>query len=209
MTMKIIKRSRFSLFSEGIIAVVAGLSILSGCGGESAAVPNSYQTYNHKDGSFKLVYPAGWEIESGGKGPLARAKFTSGDALISVSTSVAGSLKGDIAQSTGVMPGGTEGAADRQPVAQVHESEKKGFEEDESVTEKPPEAVNTGLGDGRKSEYTGSKTFGGDIHGYRATTLSRDLEIRIICECSESQWKDLKPVFDKVIESVAQGRPEP
>jgi hypothetical protein len=195
------------IFNQSAMLVICAAMAISGCS-EPAVVPNAYQIYNHKDGSFKIEYPQGWKVESGGKGRLARAKFTSGDAFISVSMDLVGSLKGDIAQSMGVMAGGTEGGANRPPVAEVHESEKKGFEEDEGVTEKAPVAVNTGFGEGRKSEYTGSKTLGGDIHGYRATALGRDLEIRVICECSEDQWNALKPIFDKVIESVSKGRPE-
>jgi hypothetical protein len=195
------------IFNQSAMLVICTAMAISGCS-EPAVVPTSYQIYNHKDGSFKIEYPQGWTVTSGGKGQLAHATFTSGDAFISVKTSLVGSLKGDIAQSMGVTAGGTEGGAERPPVAEVHESEKKSFEEDEGVTEKAPVAVNTGFGDARKSEYTGSKTFGGDIHGYRATTLGRDLEIRVICECSEDQWNALKPIFDKVIESVSKGRPE-
>jgi hypothetical protein len=195
------------IFKYGVMMAFGAAMAMSGCS-EPAVVPTSYKTYNHQDGSFKIDYPAGWEMTSGGKGQLAHARFNSGDAFISVKTSLAGPLKGDIAQSMGVMAGGTEGKEERPPVATVHESEKKAFEEDESVQEKAPVAINTGLGDARKSEYTGSKSLGGDIHGYRATTLSRDLEIRVICECSEEQWNALKPVFDKVIESVSLGRPE-
>jgi hypothetical protein len=191
----------------GLVIVIAAATAMSGCS-EPAVVPDAYQIYNSKDGSFKIEYPQGWEVAGGGKGRLARAKFTSGDAFISVSMDLVGSLKGDIAQSTGVMAGGTEGGANRPPVAEVHESEKKGFEEDEDVTEKPPVAVNTGFGEARKSEYTGSTTFSGDIHGYRATALGRDLEISVVCQCSEDQWNALKPIFDKVIESVSKGRPE-
>jgi hypothetical protein len=195
------------IFNQSAMLVICAALALSGCS-EPAVVPTAYQIYNHKDGSFKIEYPQGWEVQSGGKGKLAWAKFTSGDASIRVDTSEFGSLHGSIAQSMGVMEGGADNAGKREPVSVVHDSDKQGFEEDNSVKEKAPVAINTGLGDGRKSEYTGSETFGGDIHGYRATALSLNLQIRVVCKCSENQWNALKPVFDKVIESVSQGRPE-
>jgi hypothetical protein len=191
------------------ISAVGAAFMLSGCEGPPTAVPSSYQTYNHKDGSFQIQYPAGWEEENGGKGTLAWAKFTAGNAEISVDTSTVGSLKGNIAQSMGIMAGGPDSASEgRQPVGAVHESEKADYEEKETVKEQTPVPVTTGFGDSRKSEYTGTKALGGARHGYRVTALGRDLRIRVICECPESEWASLKPAFDKVIESVSQGRPE-
>jgi len=42
---------------------------------------------------------------------------------------------------------------------------------------------------------------------FRATVLSRDKRVRIVCQCPEAEWQTLKPVFDKVIESVAPAKP--
>jgi hypothetical protein len=184
--------------------------MLALCGCSSpASVPQSYKPYNCKDGTFSIQYPDKWEAQGGGKGTYAWAKFTSGNAEILVNTSVASSLIGDIA-SAGTMASGMDGASDpsREPVAKVHEMEREGFEEDEGVKEKPPVVIQTKMNDGRKSEFTGSKTFGGAIHGYRTTVLGHDYRLRVVCTCSQAQWKVLQPAFDKVIESLAPGRPE-
>jgi hypothetical protein len=72
------------------------------------------------------------------------------------------------------------------------------------VQEQDPTIVKTGMMDGRRSEFTGTRTFGAPIHGYRATALSIDRRIRVVCRCSESQWESLKPAFEKAIASVSK-----
>ncbi len=69
--------------------------------------------------------------------------------------------------------------------------------------------MKTGFPDARKSEFSGSKTFGGKIRGCRVTALSSHKRIRVVCECPESEWEALKPAFDKAIESVAMGKAQP
>ena len=98
---------------------------------------------------------------------------------------------------------------DLAPVAQVHEMEKEEFaEEIGGCEEQAPLAVKTGLGDARKSEFTTSGTFGGTIRGYRVTALSLDRRVRVVCQCSESDWENLQPAFDRVIESLGPGTPQ-
>jgi hypothetical protein len=185
---------------------LAGWAIsLGGCGGP-AAVPTSYNTFKSADGSFKIEYPAQWSAEGGGgKGGVAWAKFTSGNSEIKVETNVAGSLMGDIAKSTGSLLGG-EAAEDPAPVALVHEQEKAGFEEDAGVQEQKAAPVKTGIPEARKAEFTGNKTFGGSIHGYRVTALSTQRRIRVVCQCPEAEWTSLKPAFDKIIETLSFGK---
>lgn len=85
---------------NGSFRLVTFLSLLSmvaicGCGG-SVAIPSSYESWNAKDGTFKLDYPANWEAKGGGKHGLQWAKFTSGPAIIRVDTDVSSSLMGGI-----------------------------------------------------------------------------------------------------------------
>ncbi len=122
-----------------------------------------------------------------------------------------GSLMGDLAGPRTMHVGGQVVTVNEEnaPVAKVHEQEKQGFEDDEGVTEQKPAVVKTGFSDARKSEFTGSKTFGGAIHGCRVTALSSTRRIRVVCECPESEWEALKPAFDKAIESMGMGKPQP
>ena len=192
-----------------LAAVVGAALAVAGCAGK-AVVPTSYDTYNSKDGSFQLQYPAGWDADGGDRSGYAWAKFTSGNAVISVDANLAGSLMGDVAKSKIHIPGiQVEQGAERDPVAAVHAQEKQGFEDDEGVTEQQAVVVKTGFPDARKSEFTGTKTFGGSIRGCRVTALSSTKRIRLVCECPESEWEALKPAFDKAIESLGMGKAQP
>jgi hypothetical protein len=204
MTMKIRNRKMWAL------AVLAGAVLaMSGCSGP-AVVPAAYNTYNSDDGTFQIQYPAEWKVEGGGTRGYNWAKFTSGSAQILVESNVAGSLVADISKigSPVHVTSGQAEQPDRAPVAVVHEHERQGFEEDEGVQEQEPVILQTALSEARKSEFTGARTFGGAIRGYRATALSSENRIRVVCQCSESQWEALTPAFDKVIASVARGKPQ-
>ena len=193
------KHDRAMVWLVAAVGLVCGIS---GCGGNPAAVPTSYDTYKAKDGSFQIQYPANWEAKGGGVAGRAWAKFTSGNAEIAVEADAAGSVMADIAQPNRVA--GQEKDPNREAVAVVHTGEKSAFEEQTGVQEQDPTIVKTGLTDGRRSEFTGARTFGAPIHGYRATVLSIDRRIRVVGQCSESQWESLKPAFEKVIASVSK-----
>jgi hypothetical protein len=182
-----------------LVAAVSLVGALVGCGGSPAIVPTSYQTFKGKDDAFQLEVPVGWEQSGGGVPGRAWAKFKSGSAEIGVDADVMGSVMADIASPHGQIQ---EKDPTREAVHKVHVGEKDGFEEKEGVKEGEPSVIKTAMTDGRRSEFTGAPTFGAATHGYRATVLSVDRRIRIICKCSESQWATLKPVFDKVIASV-------
>ena len=201
-------RSPFRARKETVsVAVVVFLCAMGGCG-EKAIVPTSYEAYNCKDGNFKISYPAGWQVQSSGKGRYASARFTSGKALISVKTSLAGSLFGSMAETGVLKVTHPNQPVRRSPVTSVHLMEKESFQENEGVEEEDPMKIQTGLGEGQKSEFHGSNAFGAETHGYRVTTLSRDYRIRVVCKCPASEWESLQPAFDKVIESVGFGRAE-
>jgi hypothetical protein len=179
-------------------ALTGLLAAVCGCG--QAVVPASYQQYSAQDGSFEILRPAEWQASGGGK-DAAWAKFTSGGARINVDTDMVGSLLGDLAQASG-----QDGAPKHDPIVEAHNFDHRMFEEQNGVVEKNSVAVKTGYGTGRVSEFTGTAMFGGAIHGYRATALTRDKRLRIVCQCPEAEWEPLKPVFDKVIASVANGK---
>jgi hypothetical protein len=190
-----------------LFIAVALVGLIAGCS-ERTVVPTSFDAYNCKDGNFKIQYPAGWQVESGGKGSYASASFTSGKAQVLVSTSLAGSLMGSMAESGMLKMTNPNVPAHLPPVAAVHEAEKQPFQDDQSVQEQEAVVVQTGLGEGRKAEFRGTNGFGGETRGYRVTTLSRDYRIRVVCQCSAADWDALKPSFDKIIESLGIGKAE-
>ena len=48
--------------------------------------------------------------------------------------------------------------------------------------------------------------FGGAIRGYRATALTHDKRVRIVCQCPEAEWQALKPAFDKVMKEASRAK---
>jgi hypothetical protein len=195
--------------SKQLLACVVGLGLLAiaGCEGP-AVVPASYKEYVSGDKSFKLQVPAQWTTEDSARPGNVWATFKSGGAKIAVETSAAGSVIGDIAGGpmggmVGLAPAG--GAQTQAPVDVVHQKEKAGFESDEGVKEGEPAPVTTACGEGRKSEFTGSRTIGPRVRGYRVTVVGPQYRVRLVCECPVTEWDKLKPAFDKAIESLGRG----
>ncbi len=197
-----------SLWLQKSLSVLSVLLVVaSGCG-QKAVVPSSYEPYNCKDGNFKIEYPAGWKAESFGKGSYASAKFTSGNAVIAVDTSLASGLMGGLANGGMVKMVDPNAPAEIPPVVAVHQMEKETFETDEGAKESEPVMVQTGLGDAQKAEFKGAGAFGGETRGYRVTALSRDYRIRVICKCPAAEWDAMRPAFDKVVLTLGAGRVE-
>jgi hypothetical protein len=174
---------------------------LGGCS-EPTAVPKTYKTFSDDAKIFKIDYPDGWECQSSSGRDYSRAKFTSGSAEIEVNADPAAQvLLAEIAQ-TGIQP--VSSNLDNSTAARnAHWLEKTKYEEQNGVKEQEkPVTATTKLGGGVKSEFTGAYTFGGDMRGYRATTMNDDKRIRVICRCPAEEWDTLKPVFDLVIASV-------
>jgi hypothetical protein len=98
------------------------------------------------------------------------------------------------------------------PVAPVEKAHKRGKKAMASkfkdYEEKPMLALNSGLGEGRCSEWTGKGggLLGGPMHGYRATFLNTERRITVRCECPEQDWPTLKPAFEKVVASLGAHR---
>jgi hypothetical protein len=197
--------NRRVLLSFSFVALAGFAVVLSGCG-EPTTVPKSYKTFIAVDKSFKIDYPDEWTADSGGKGGYAWAKFTSGSSEISVNANVVGSLMGDIASRPHHAVLGEQPDPETAPVAIVHEQERETFEEDADVKEKTAEVAKTGIQEARRAEFTGERTIGSSIHGYRVTALTTQRRIRVVCQCPEGEWESLKPAFDKIVESLGLGK---
>jgi len=184
-------------------ATAVALLTLGGCTG-ATVMPTTYETYDTKDGSFRIEYPAGWEVTAGGARGSPWVKIVSGSAELDVDADTTGSILADIAKSqVPMLEIGDH--SDAPPIQKLHESDKEDFDKEWGATEQASVAVATQLGDSLKSEFTGTGLLGGAFHGYRVTALSRDKRIRVVCRCSEAQWQSLQPAFDKMIASVAMG----
>jgi hypothetical protein len=182
---------------------------MGGCSSEPAVVPVSFTTYNAADGTFACDAPEGWKIDGGGKNGPVWAKFISGPATINIKADVAGSLVGDIAGSLG---GGDQAVLPQdEPVHVVHiDGIEKAAEDYNGYTETPtsPTIMSVSLGPGRVSEFTAKTDFGSMLHGYRATVLGHDKRVTVFCVAPESDWKALKPAFDRILASLERGSVE-
>jgi hypothetical protein len=185
------------------VVVCAALLTTAGCG--SVTAPSSYTEYNAKNGSFKCQRPADWETKGGGRG-FHKASFKSGPASIVLLAKVDGSLLGDIA---GGRMAGDDVPEELTAEAQVHELYLRQAEEDfGNYEEKDAEVIKTDLGNGRISEFTASGAFGEKVRGFRATVLAHNECITVIAKCPEKHWDNLKPAFEKVINSLGRGEAE-
>jgi hypothetical protein len=191
----------------------AVLLSLVGCGGKVPA-PASYKTWKATDGTFVIQYPEGWEAQGGGKQGVQWAEFSYGSARIRIDVSTTSSLIGDIAGSTNTLLGLNEPLSDvdpelmeeMAPVAQAHEFYQKAYPVELSAyKEQEPVAYHAPLGDCRKSEFTARSGAARKLRGYRATAMTRDKGVHILCQCTDANWKTLQPAFDRVLASIAYG----
>jgi hypothetical protein len=184
-----------------MVCILVGIS---GCGGVVPA-PKSFVAYHSPDGKFSCDYPKGWAAEVGaGKpdAPYSYAKFTMGNAEIRVDADFAGSLFGDMAKASGAMSGD-----DEAPSARVHPLGVRHMKEEfNNYKEKEAKAFRSkGMGEGRRSVFTADQMLGGKTYGYRATLLSGDRRITVLCTCPATNWNALKPAFERVIDSLRLG----
>ena len=188
------------------LALILSLSTaVLGCGGHVPA-PKEYVTYHSTDGRFDCDCPKGWETDGDGKpdSPNCWAKLTSGNAIINVTADFAGSLFGDIAKAGA---GGGFGQPVEAPVARVHPMGQRAMKEEfNNYQERDAVAFQSkGLGEGRRSIFVADQSLGGKVYGYRATLLSGDRRITIVCSCPATNWKELKPAFERVTASLRRG----
>jgi hypothetical protein len=183
-----------------LLALSAASLFVAGCGASGpVSVPTGYTRFDSADKQFMCEAPNGWEINAtGSKGVLSNSSFKSGSAKINIASDLAGSLMAG--------PGRPPDPNVEPPVVAIHEMGKEKLtNEIPNAQEQPADKIQTILGEGRISEFTAPGSFGGKIRGYRATVLSRDRRLTVICQCSESDWENLKGPFNKVIASLAPG----
>ncbi|MBN2577967.1 MAG: hypothetical protein JXB10_03170 [Pirellulales bacterium] len=183
-----------------LMALTVALLASAGCGG-NAVVPSSYSTYTDSNNFFTIQAPDGWDSKDGGDRKHGWIEYSSGTAKIAVDASPISDLIFSIAE-TGVVPMVGPGLDPSKAAKKVHWLEKPGFEENQDVKEERATPVQTRAGKGLQSEFTGENAFGTALHGYRATAVVNDKRVQIICQCPETEWNTLKPVFDTVIASV-------
>jgi hypothetical protein len=209
---------------QGLIQVLAIAGVLaSGCRPDAAKAPTGFSPYVGPDKSFACQSPNGWKrSESGANGIMSSVVFTSGMAKVSVTSDLQGSLMADMTRANnaqtenlnGSLPEGMQEQMAAQmpkpvpPVEKLHKAGKKSLEEKiGDYAENAMTPFQCAFGEARLSEFMGDAGMlkGGKIHGYRATILSGDRRVTVICRCPESDWSTLKPAFGTIVQSLAPG----
>ena len=195
--------------------MLACIGSFAGCGPGAVKAPTTYKTWNAKDGSFAIQYPADWKADGGGQHGIQWAEFSKGSAKVSVKVNLTSSLVGDIAGNAGQL-GGIDGAEidpklqeELAPVAAAHKVSAELFvDEIPKLKEQEPVAFQSGLGDSRKSEFTAaSGGVGSQVRGYRATALTSEKGVHVLARCPDAHWKTLQTAFDQMLTSLTLGTP--
>jgi hypothetical protein len=202
--MIVMMKPSFALLS---LLMAAGLT---GCGSQPPiTTPTSFEQWNAKDGTFRIDYPSGWEANGGGRNSIQWARITNGNAEIHVEVKFSDSALADVMGAGGGMMGGALGVDQSDlpaPVDAIHAAKQEEVAQEFSNYAEvgEPEAFRPFLGDGRRSEFTATKGLV-KLRGYRATILSNDRGIRVVCRCDESDWPVLQPVYVDILNKMTRG----
>lgn len=192
----------------GMAAV--GLVLLRNSGFGKAAKfepPQNYVTFAPKGFELSAKIPEGWKTNYGGGQAAVPmfARFSSDSISIEVRESVAG---GALGQAAIAIHGGNSNGPTEAPVVGIHAFHQKEFEEAyKNYKETFGRPIKTrGYGEGRVSDFTAAEgLFGTPIKGCRATMMNSIHQFTVTCKCSAGQFKDMRPIFEKIIESINTG----
>src|SRR5580704_4977145 len=190
--------------------VVAGIVLLrtSGLGKSSKyEAPQKYVRFAPKEFQLSATVPQDWKqtYAGGQSGIPISARFTSGSISVDVRESIGG---GALGQAAIAMHGAAPGVPKEAPVIGIHEYHRARFQEDyKDYNEEFGRPIKTrGYGEGRISDFTASEgLFGFQIKGCRATVMNPIHQFTVTCKCPPGQFKDVRPVFEKIINSLSTG----
>jgi hypothetical protein len=171
--------------------------------------PASYTHYVSADGRFSMDVPADWSVtsqvpDSDKDIPTGGALFKDGPAKVDVTTSTVTELRAhDLLTSKGPVPD----SLTSDPTNILHKMGKEIAESSiQNYQEGPFQTIQTNLGSGLVSEFTGTGGMfglGGPMHGYHASVINGDYTYLVTTQCPQKSWAGLQPVFLKVIKSIA------
>lgn len=169
------------------------------------ALPAKYAKFHPEVGDFGCEYPEDWIVKSGGGqgGVQSWAKFSSPDE--SVTISVRGNMTGGALGGAGLaMTQGADSDEIEPPVVDIHRLMKRKFEDDYPNYEEIGDfqLFETKMGDTCQSVFTTKPLLGSKQRGYRVTLLTSRVQFNLTCLCPDGQFDQLKPVFEKVIQTI-------
>ena len=171
--------------------------------GGSSKVPQEFEAFVDNDIPFRCEVPKGWEVEArGGSGNIPPSvRIEKGSIKISYRSSQSGAAIQDMAQAGANQSG--ELRDELKPVAKVHDYQREKFKAENPDYKEigGVERIETGMGEGRLSEFTGTVGFGKQ-YGYRVTLLTAQHQWNVVCKCTNKRdFEAYKPIFRRIIES--------
>lgn len=195
--------------SVAAVALLALIFFARATRHEPVTVPTGFLPYTAQDKSFTCVAPGGWKtIGAGTEGSnLGGALFKTGDAKIDITSDLAGSLMSDILKTPANPLEGENAPPPPPPVEKLHKMGKRAVKEKYSGYKEGEMTKSQGaMGEICTSEWTADGgLFGAKLHGWRVTMLGHERRVTVICESAQADWAKLKPVFARVIGSIADG----
>jgi hypothetical protein len=169
--------------------------------------PQNYVSFAPKGFQLSAKVPEDWtQTYAGGEGGLPiSARFASGSISVNVRESIGG---GALGQAAIAMQGAAPGVPKEAPVVGIHAYHRRHFEDDyKNYNEGFERPIKTrGYGEGRISDFTANEgLFGLQIKGCRATMMNSIHQFTVTCKCPAGQFKDIKPVFEKIVASLSTG----
>jgi len=158
--------------------------------------------------------PEGWKSTSGGgmRGiPIFVTVSDGGSISVDIRESEGSSRKGKMkkrllsGQEVNQIGGEPmEGPGQAPAVAGTHAYHKdvvvKNFSKYKEDSAQP---IETGFGEGLISDFTAEEgLLHSKLKGCRASLVHREHQYNIVCKCPPAQFKDVKPVFEKIIASL-------
>jgi hypothetical protein len=204
-------------FLIGFGAAFAGVSMLSSGGGASAKFepPEKYVDIPHGLLPLAGQMPDGWKSSAGGgmRGIPIFVRITDGNESISIDiretegSSAKGKMKKAILSGQEINQIGgppTERIGEAPAVAGTHAYHKdvvmKNFS---NYKESSGQSIETGFGEGLISDFTAEEgLFHSKVKGCRASLVHANHQYSIVCKCPPAQFKDVRPVFEKIITSL-------
>jgi hypothetical protein len=204
-------------FLIGFGAAFAGVSMLSSGGGGSTKFEPPEKYVAIQVGLLPLAgqMPDGWKSSAGGgmRGIPIYVRITDGNESISIDiretegSSAKGKMKKAILSGQEINQIGgppSERIGEAPSIEGTHSYHKnvvmKNFSNYKESSSQP---IETGFGEGLISDFTAEEgLFHIKVRGSRASLVHAAHQYNIVCKCPPAQFKEVKPVFEKIIASL-------
>jgi hypothetical protein len=153
-------------------------------------------------GAFRCKYPEGWKVETYGEHPLYVLTCRSGDAEFSIRSNHAFSTLEDAA-----LTGRPKFITDpKAAMLHAHEADKARAAAEIGRGYREEGEVEYLLGVCPRSRFVArGGLLGTPMRGYRMTVVAFPMQLSVTCQCKDSDWERLRPIFDEALASVRAG----